>query len=95
MIRAVWNDTVIAEAESTVKVEGNHYFPPESVKRELLRDSTHTTVCHWKGTAHYYDIVVDGSTGTNLGWYYPTPHSAAANIKDHVAFYPQVRIEQD
>ncbi|WP_278312365.1 DUF427 domain-containing protein [Lolliginicoccus levis] len=95
MIRAVWNDTIIAEAEATEEVEGNQYFPPESVKREYLRPSEHQTSCYWKGTASYYDLVVDGETGRNLAWYYPEPMSEARHIADHVAFYPQVTIAVD
>ena len=95
MIRAIWNDTVIAEAATTEQVEGNYYFPPKSVRREYLRPSEHHTQCFWKGTASYYDLVVDGETGSNLAWYYPEPKRKARHIADHVAFYPQVTITVD
>ncbi|MBD8504908.1 DUF427 domain-containing protein [Hoyosella sp. G463] len=95
MIRAIWNDTILAEAEATETVEGNHYFPPGSVKSEHLRPSEHHTSCFWKGTASYYDVVANGKTGTNLAWYYPDPKRKARHIADHVAFYPQVTIAVD
>jgi uncharacterized protein (DUF427 family) len=95
MVRAVWQDTVLAEAESTVKVEGNHYFPPEAVRREHFVDSDRTTKCLWKGTAHYLTAQVNGEEAANVAWYYPDPSRAARKIKDHVAFYPKVQIEED
>lgn len=92
MARAVWNGTTIAESDETVIVEGNHYFPPNAVSRDLLIESTATSVCPWKGTASYYDIVVDGSTNAGAAWYYPAPKDAAAEIKDHVAFWKGVEV---
>ena len=92
MAQAIWNDTVIAESDETVVVEGNHYFPPESVKSEYLQDSSEKTVCHWKGEASYYDVVVDGEVASDAAWYYPDPSSRAAQIKDHVAFWRGVRV---
>jgi uncharacterized protein (DUF427 family) len=95
MIRAVWNGAVLAEAPETVRVEGNHYFPVDSLRREYLSDSTTTTVCPWKGTAHYYTVTVDGQTNADAAWYYPEPKAKASEIKDHVAFCKGVRVETD
>ena len=86
-MRAIWKSTVIAESDDTVVVENNHYFPAESVKPEYLRDSAHTTVCPWKGTASYKTIVVDGRENPDAAWYYPTPKDAAAQIGDRYAFW--------
>lgn len=94
MARATWNGQVIAESETFEVVEGNVYFPPESLRREFLESSSHTTVCSWKGTASYYTVVVDGQSNANAAWYYPEPKSAAANIKDHVAFWKGVKVER-
>jgi uncharacterized protein (DUF427 family) len=96
MPRAIWNDTVLSEAASsaTELVEGNIYFPPESVDTQYVRPSDTHTVCPWKGTASYYDIVVDGKVNKDAAWYYPEPKDAAANIKDHVAFWHGVTVEE-
>lgn len=93
MAKAIWNGEVLAESDDTVVVEGNHYFPPESVNTELLTESDTHTRCYWKGTASYYDVVVDGETNSDAAWFYPTPSDAAAEIKDHVAFWRGVRVE--
>jgi len=87
-MKAVYNGTVIAESDATVVVEGNHYFPPDSVRAEFLS----STVCPWKGTSSYYDVTVDGQTASNVAWCYPEPKEKAAQIKDHVAFYPVVTV---
>ena len=92
MAKAVWNGEVIAESEETVMVEGNHYFPPASVKQEYLRQATQTSVCPWKGTASYYDLEVKGETNAGAAWFYPEPKEAAAQIKDHVAFWKGVEV---
>jgi uncharacterized protein (DUF427 family) len=92
-MRARWNDTVIAESDSTVVVEGNHYFPPDSINRDLLIPSETTTVCPWKGTASYYSLSVNGKENPDAAWYYPSPKDAAAQIKDHVAFWRGVKVE--
>jgi uncharacterized protein (DUF427 family) len=92
MPKAVWNGAVIAESDNTVVVEGNHYFPPNSVACEYLHDSSHQTVCGWKGTANYYDVVVDGQTNEQAAWYYADPKPEAAQIKDFVAFWKGVEI---
>ncbi len=93
MPKAVWNGAVLAESDETVVVEGNHYFPEQSLSREYFKDSEAHTTCHWKGVAGYYDIEVDGETNQSAAWFYPEPSEAAAEIKDHVAFWRGVRIE--
>lgn len=92
-MKAVWRGSVIAESGSTEVVEGNHYFPPDSLKREFLRESNTTSTCPWKGLASYYDIVVDGETNAGAAWYYPNPKPEAAQIKDHVAFWKGVEVQ--
>lgn len=93
MIRAVWNGTVLAEAASTRRVEGNHYFPPESLRREYFVESRTRSLCFWKGIAHYYSLEIDGRVYPDAAWYYPKPSPLARKIKDHVAFWPGVKIE--
>lgn len=93
MPRAIWNGAVLAESAKTEVVEGNHYFPPESIKTGHFVDSSKHTTCHWKGLASYYDVVVDGQTNEAAAWYYPNPEPAAAVIKDHVAFWRGVKVE--
>jgi uncharacterized protein (DUF427 family) len=93
MAKASWGGKVIAESKTCPEVEGNQYFPPASVKKEFLKPSSHTSTCPWKGTAHYYNVVVDGMTNENAAWYYPEPKAAAAEIKDHVAFWKGVCID--
>jgi uncharacterized protein (DUF427 family) len=89
----MWNGVVLAESPHTEQVEGNHYFPPSAVRREHLRESATHTHCPWKGEASYYDVVADGATNRDAAWYYPSPKAAAANIKDHVAFWKGVTVE--
>ena len=93
MPKAIWNGAVLAESDRTEIVEGNHYFPPQAVRREYFRDSATHTVCSWKGTASYYDLVVDGQTNKDAAWYYPTPKDAAKEIANHVAFWHGVTVE--
>ena len=93
MARATWNGAVIAESDETIVVEGNHYFPAGAVDRSLIADSTNSSVCPWKGTAAYYDVVVDGQTNAAAAWYYPEPKPAASDIKDYVAFWRGVVVE--
>ena len=93
MTKAVWNGAVIAESDRTQVVEGNHYFPPDAVRREYLKPSETHTVCSWKGTASYYDVVVDGRKNADAAWYYPDPKSAAAEIGGWVAFWHGVTVE--
>jgi len=92
MARAQWNGRVIAESEATILVEGNHYFPPESVDASYLTRSDAHTVCPWKGTASYYDIIVDGDTNAGAAWYYPEPKPAASDIKNYIAFWRGVEV---
>ena len=94
MPKALWNGKVIAESDTFETVEGNVYFPPDKVHREYLRPTPTHTVCGWKGTASYYTVVVDGQENKDAAWYYPDPKPAAANIKDHVAFWHGVTIEK-
>lgn len=93
MMRAVWNGVVLAEAPRTVRVEGNHYFPPDSLRREYFVDSPSKSVCPWKGLARYYTVMVDGDANPDAAWYYANPSPLARRIKDHVAFWNGVRIE--
>ena len=93
-MKAIWNGKVIAESNKTVNIEGNQYFPPESVQQEFLGSSQTHTVCHWKGTASYYDVVVDGQSNPNAAWFYPNPSALAEKIKDYVAFWRGVQITQ-
>jgi uncharacterized protein (DUF427 family) len=92
-MRATWKDEVLAESDDTVVVEGNHYFPAESIRREHFRASETHTVCPWKGTASYYDVVVDGDVNADAAWYYPEPKAAAKEIEGRVAFWRGVRVE--
>ncbi len=93
MAKATWNDAVLAESDETIIVEGNHYFPRSSLNEEYFVDSTAHTVCPWKGVASYYDVVVHGNANRGAAWYYPTPSAAAADIKDHIAFWRGVHVE--
>lgn len=93
MAKAIWKGTVLAESNQCVLVEGNHYFPPQSVQKEYLRTSNTHTECPWKGTASYYHIEVNGERNSDAAWFYPEPRAAARNIKDHVAFWKGVRVE--
>jgi len=93
MARATWNGAVIAESDQTVVVEGNHYFPVDSVRSEFLQPSGAHSVCPWKGTASYYTLTVNGQTNPDAAWFYPDPMPAAAEIKDRVAFWKGVRVE--
>jgi uncharacterized protein (DUF427 family) len=93
-VQAIWHGAVLAESEHTIRVEGNHYFPPEDVRREYLEPSERHSVCPWKGTASYYDVVVDGERNRAGAWYYPNPSRAASGIKDHVAFWHGVKVKR-
>ena len=93
MAKAIWNNTVIAESNNTESVEGNVYFPPDSIKREYFKDSSQSSTCPWKGQASYYSIEVNGETNRDAAWYYPEPKTEAANIKGYVAFWRGVTVE--
>ena len=91
-MKAIWNDKVIAESDETVVIEGNHYFPADSIKKEYFGDSQTSTVCPWKGTASYYSIKVNGKENPDAAWYYAAPKEAAKVIKDRVAFWKGVEV---
>jgi uncharacterized protein (DUF427 family) len=93
MFRPAWSGAVLAESDRTVKVEGNHYFPPQSLRREYFTGSAAASTCPWKGQARYYDVQVDGKTNRRAAWYHPRPRPAAASIAGHVAFGRGVRVE--
>jgi uncharacterized protein (DUF427 family) len=94
MAKAIWNGKTIAESDTFELVEGNVYFPPEALKSEYFKDSAHTSFCSWKGVANYYNLDVDGKSNLIAAWVYRNPKEAAANIKDHVAFWRGVEVEQ-
>ncbi|MCR9133577.1 MAG: DUF427 domain-containing protein [bacterium] len=93
-MKAVWNGKVLAESDQTIIIENNHYFPPDSINKEFFNKTSHQTVCPWKGTASYYSLEVDGIENQNAAWYYPNPKDAAAEIKDHVAFWKGVAVSE-
>ena len=93
MPRAIWNGTVIAQSDRCEVVESNQYFPPDAVKREFLRASPTHTVCGWKGTASYYDVIVNGQANPDAAWYYPDPKPAANNVKGYIAFWKGVKVD--
>ncbi len=93
MPRATWNGQTLAESDETVVVEGNHYFPPDSVNRDLLEPSEKTSWCPWKGQASYLSARADGQQAPDAAWFYPEPKEKAAEIKDHVAFWGDVSVE--
>ena len=91
-MQAIWNGAVIAESDDIVTVEGNAYFPADSLRPGTTRDSAHRTTCPWKGIAHYHDVVVGDAVNANAAWYYPDPKPKAASIKDRVAFWHGVTV---
>ena len=94
MMQAIWNDRVIAESDATVVVEGNHYFPPNSVRGEYLQESATTTHCGWKGDCNYYHLNVDGTVNKDAAWIYREPYPKAAKIKGHLAFWKGVVVRE-
>ena len=94
MPKAIWEGAVLAESEDTIVVEGNHYFPPDTINREYFRDSQDHTVCFWKGVASYYDVEVNGEVNRGAAWYYPEPSEAASRIRDYIAFWRGVKVEK-
>ena len=94
MAKATWEGTVLAESNQTIEVEGNQYFPPDSVRREYFQPSERHSVCPWKGTASYFDVVVNGKKNPDAAWFYPAPNKAANQIKDYVAFWRGVTVEK-
>lgn len=93
-MKAIWNNEVIAESNDTVVVEGNHYFPESSVKKEYLQPSDTHTICPWKGTASYYSLNINGKENKDAVWYYPEPKDAARQIKGRVAFWKGVEVKE-
>lgn len=93
MPKAIWNGAVLAKSDRCEVVEGNYYFPPESINRKYFRESDTHTTCSWKGVASYYDIVVEGRVNKDAAWYYPTTQHAAKHIAGYVAFWKGVRVE--
>ena len=93
-MKAIWNGQVLAESDNTVVVEGNHYFPADSIKKEYFKDSDTHSTCPWKGKASYYSLEVDGEENQDAAWYYPQPKDAAREIKDHVAFWKGVEVSE-
>jgi uncharacterized protein (DUF427 family) len=91
-MKAIWNNTVIAESNDTVVIEGNHYFPADSIQAEYFKSSDTHSVCHWKGTASYYSLEVDGKTNEDAAWYYPETSELASAIKGYVAFWRGVQV---
>jgi uncharacterized protein (DUF427 family) len=92
-VKATWRGRTIAESDDTVVVEGNHYFPADSIRRGFFRASDEHSYCPWKGEASYYDLTVDSAVNKAAAWYYPEPKEAAAKIKDRVAFWKGVEVE--
>ncbi len=93
MPKAMWNGAVLADSDATEVVEGNHYFPPDSLNRQYFKESGTQTVCGWKGTASYFDVVVEGKTNSDAAWYYPEPKSAAQEITGFIAFWKGVEVQ--
>lgn len=91
-MKAIWKNVVLAESDNTIVVEGNHYFPPDSVRRDYFRDSATHTICPWKGEASYYDIVLDDAENKDAAWRYPEPRKAALGFKGYVAFRKGVEV---
>jgi uncharacterized protein (DUF427 family) len=91
-MKATWNGETIAESDKTVVIEGNHYFPMESIKKDYFKESDTHTTCPWKGKASYYTLEVEGKENKDAAWYYPTPSEMAKGIKDHVAFWKGVEV---
>ena len=92
MAKAIWNNIVLAESETYETVEGNIYFPMDSLKREYFKESATTTGCPWKGVASYLTVDIEGEVNADAAWYYPDPKAAAENIRDHVAFWRGVQV---
>ena len=91
-VTATWNGTVIADSDRTIVVEGNHYFPVQDVRADYLQASSESSFCPWKGQASYYDVAAEGNVNAGAAWYYPSPMSAAEQIKDYVAFWRGVEV---
>ncbi|MFM7438120.1 MAG: DUF427 domain-containing protein [Snowella sp.] len=94
MAKAIWNGAILAESDRGEVVEGNYYFPPDSINKDYFKPSTTHTVCSWKGEASYYTIAVNGQENKDAAWYYPTPKERAKNIQNYVAFWKGVKVEK-
>lgn len=92
IMKAIWNGQIIAESDDTIVIEGNHYFPENAIKKEFFEPSEKHTVCPWKGTASYYDVVAGGETNKDAAWFYPDAKPEAENIKNYVAFWKGVEV---
>ncbi len=95
MTKAIWNDKVVAESDETIVIEGNHYFPHNTVKKEFFKESNTHTICPWKGQASYYNLDVDGKINEDAAWYYPKASEMAKNFENYVAFWKGVEIIQE
>jgi uncharacterized protein (DUF427 family) len=91
-MKAIWNGAILAESDETITIEGNHYFPADAINKEFFRASETHTVCPWKGTASYYDVVAGGETNKDAAWFYPSPKTEAKEIKNYVAFWKGVEV---
>jgi uncharacterized protein (DUF427 family) len=91
-MKAIWENVILAESNATIVVEGNHYFPFDSINKHYFKDSNTQTTCPWKGLASYYNIVVDGKVNQDAAWYYPDPKPAARNIKNYISFWKGVEV---
>ncbi|PPK85398.1 uncharacterized protein (DUF427 family) [Neolewinella xylanilytica] len=94
MMQASWNGRIVAHSAETKVVEGNHYFPPQSLNRQFFSDSATTSHCGWKGDCNYYNLEVDGKSNPDAAWYYPEPYDRAEHIRGHVAFWKGVKVEE-
>ncbi len=92
-MKAIWNNTIIAESDQTIVVEGNNYFPPDAIKKEYFQPSETHTTCSWKGEASYHNVIVNGEVNKDAAWYYPLPKDAAKNIENYIAFWKGVKVE--
>jgi uncharacterized protein (DUF427 family) len=93
-MKAIWNNQLVAESDDTVVVEGNHYFPSQSIKKDFFKESSTHSTCPWKGVANYYTLEVDGQSNQDAAWYYPETSELAKHIKGHIAFWKGVKIEK-
>jgi uncharacterized protein (DUF427 family) len=93
-MKAIWENIILAESNATIVVEGNHYFPRDSINKNYFKDSNTQSTCPWKGLASYYNIVVNGKVNQDAAWYYTDPKPAAGNIKNYVAFWKGVEVVQ-
>ncbi|OGU35084.1 MAG: hypothetical protein A2068_00600 [Ignavibacteria bacterium GWB2_35_6b] len=91
-MKAIWNNKILAESNDTIIIEGNHYFPPQTINKEYFKESDTHTICPWKGTASYYSVEVEGQVNNDAAWYYPEPKVAAKQIKNYVAFWRGVKV---